>query len=527
MGEKGPKEGLYKFYVIGLLWVICVVVSYYFHFVLKTNIIFTHLFYLPIVLTSWWFRRKGIWITAIFGLILVIMHILSPVEASVWGDVVRAFMFVIVGTAVAILSENSYILQSRIREYGKNLEQKVKDRTVALLKLDKKSRELNLEINERIQIEEALRDNEKNLETILETMNEGYWSIDNETITLDVNPCMCRILGRGKEEVIGRKIYEFIDSENVDIFGKQISLRDKGEQSIYEIVLLRPDDSKVSCIFAATPRYENGAKVGSFAIVQDITERKKTEKELQDAYSNLKKAKEEAEHANQMKSIFLASMSHELRTPLNSIIGFTGILLQGLTGELTDEQKKQLRMVYASSKHLLSLINDLLDVSKIESGELKLHFTEFNLNKTGREMMAVFVPKAKKKGIKLICDVPDINLVSDERRFKQILLNLVSNAVKFTEKGEVEVKGTIKKDKDIEITVRDTGTGIKKEDIHKLFEPFKQLEYTFPNEKGTGLGLHLTKNLVQLLNGDIRVKSKCGKGKGSKFIVTFPLNYEG
>jgi len=399
VGRKRPKEELYKFFVVGFLWFVCVVISYYFHFILKTDIVFTHLFYLPIVLSGWWFRHKGIWIIAIFGLTLVIMHILSPVEASVWDDVLRASMFIVVGTAVAILSENSYILRSKIQEYSKNLEQKVKDRAVVLLKLDEKNKELKNEIAERI----------------------------------------------------------------------------------------------------------------------------KTEETLENTYVNLKKAKEAAEYANQMKSIFLASMSHELRTPLNSIIGFTGILLQGLAGELNDEQKKQLGMVYASSKHLLSLINDLLDISKIESGELKLYLTEFNLSKTGKEIIATFVSKAEKKGIRLTWDVPDINVVSDERRFKQILLNLVSNAIKFTEKGEVEVKGIVK-NKGIKIIVRDTGAGIKKEDIHKLFEPFSQLEYTVSNEKGTGLGLHLTKNLVQFLNGDIRVESEYGKG--SKFIFTLPLKYK-
>lgn len=399
MGEKRPKEELYKFFAVGFLWFVCVVVSYYFHFILKTDIVFVHFFYIPVILTSWWFRRKGIWITAIFALMLMIMCILSPVEASVWDDVVRVFMLVVVGTAIAILSENSYILRSKIQGYSKNLEQKVKDRAVVLLKLDEKNKELEHEIDERI----------------------------------------------------------------------------------------------------------------------------KTEETLENAYVNLRKAKEEAEYANQMKSIFLASMSHELRTPLNSIIGFTGILLQGLPGKLNDEQEKQLGMVYASSKHLLSLINDLLDISKIESGELKLHLTEFSLGKTGKEIKVAFMPMVKKKGMKFICDVPDINVVSDERRFKQILLNLVSNAIKFTEKGEVEVKGIVK-NKGIKIIVRDTGTGIKKEDIHKLFEPFSQLEYTVSNEKGTGLGLHLTKDLIRILNGDIRVESEYGKG--SKFIVTFPLKYK-
>lgn len=224
-----------------------------------------------------------------------------------------------------------------------------------------------------------------------------------------------------------------------------------------------------------------------------------------------------------MKSIFLASMSHELRTPLNSIIGFTGIILQGLAGELNEEQKKQLKMVYGSSKHLLALINDLLDISKIESGELEPELEEFNLADAGIEVRDSLKPKAEDKALKLIWDMPNINVVSDERRFKQILVNLVNNAIKFTQAGEVEVKA-IEKDKNIEVIVKDTGVGIKKEDIHKLFAPFAQLEYTVSEEKGTGLGLYLVKNLVQLLNGKIMVESEYGKG--STFTFTLPIRYE-
>ena len=237
----------------------------------------------------------------------------------------------------------------------------------------------------------------------------------------------------------------------------------------------------------------------------------------------LREAKEEAVRANQMKSVFLASMSHELRTPLNSIIGFTGIILQGLAGELNEEQKKQLKMVYGSSKHLLALINDLLDISKIESGELEPELEEFNLADAGIEVRDSLKPKAEDKALKLIWDMLDINVVSDERRFKQILVNLVNNAIKFTQAGEVEVKA-IEKDKNIEVIVKDTGVGIKKEDIHKLFAPFAQLEYTVSEEKGTGLGLYLVRNLVQLLNGKILVESEYGKG--STFTFTLPIKYE-
>ena len=257
---------------------------------------------------------------------------------------------------------------------------------------------------------------------------------------------------------------------------------------------------------------------------REVIERKRAEEDVKKYAEQLEQVNIRLQEMDRLKSIFLASMSHELRTPLNSIIGFTGIILQGITGELNDEQKKQLEMSYGSAKHLLSLINDLLDISKIESGELEPDIEEFNIAKAGIEIRDSLKPKAEEKGLEFICDIPDINIFSDKRRFGQILLNLVNNALKFTEKGKVEVK-VVKKDGDIEVIVRDTGIGIKKEDFHKLFQPFVQLEYTISGEVGTGLGLYLTKNLVQLLKGRIQMESEYRKGSTFTFIL--PIEHRG
>jgi len=284
----------------------------------------------------------------------------------------------------------------------------------------------------------------------------------------------------------------------------------------------------------------NEVKKKNEELLKILDERKKMWEELRNAHTSLKmakaevdrkvrrrtqqfqKAKEEAERANQMKSIFLASISHELRTPLNSIIGFTGIVLQGFAGELNDEQKKQLGMSYESARHLLSIINDLLDINKIESGELKPDIKEFNIAEAGIGIRNSLKIMAEGKGLELIFNIPDINVTSDKRRVEQILLNLVSNAIKFTEKGRVEVKAH-KRDENIEVMVKDTGIGIKKEDFHKLFQPFVQLEYTITEEAGTGLGLYLTKNLVQLLKGRIQMESEYRKGSTFTFIL--PIRY--
>jgi len=267
------------------------------------------------------------------------------------------------------------------------------------------------------------------------------------------------------------------------------------------------------------------------------TERKHVEEALQKAHDELevKVAERTAELAqanirlqelDRLKSIFLASTSHELRTPLNSIIGFTGIMLQGMSGEITEEQRKQLAMVKNSANHLLSLINDILDISKIEAEKVELMLKEFSLNTVVREVVEAFSPKAREKGLELLMEVPEgIMLFSDRRRIKQVLMNLVSNAVKFTDQGSVNIATRVPGDDNLEIRVIDTGIGIKQDDINKLFAPFQQIDVSLTKKhEGTGLGLHLTKKLVTLLGGDISAKSEYGRG--SEFTFTIPLRYK-
>ena len=242
-------------------------------------------------------------------------------------------------------------------------------------------------------------------------------------------------------------------------------------------------------------------------------------KELEQANSRLKRA-------DQLKSVFLASMSHELRTPLNSIIGFTGILLMELAGKLNTEQKKQLNLVKNSANHLLNMINDILDISKIEAGRVDLSPEKFLLDDVINEVAEIFSNQAAQKGLELIVNIPEkIFLFSDMRRIKQILINLVSNAVKFTNQGRITVTGTILPDERIEISVADTGIGIKEESMDKLFNPFQQVDMNLTKQfEGTGLGLYLCKSLVNLLGGEISAKSEYKKGSVFTFIL--PLQYK-
>lgn len=240
--------------------------------------------------------------------------------------------------------------------------------------------------------------------------------------------------------------------------------------------------------------------------------------------AQLAEAMEKAKEADRLKSAFLATMSHELRTPLNSIIGFTGIILQGLAGPLNEEQKKQLGMVQNSARHLLALINDVLDLSKIEAGELKLSKQEFDLRESLRKVFQMVAPMAEKKGLAMSLELDDgvSQITADQRRLEQILLNLLNNAIKFTEKGSVKV-ACICDGNEYLVSVSDTGIGIKPEEIPTLFQPFHQIDTGLTRKhEGTGLGLSICKKLITMMGGTIHVTSRWGEG--STFTVRFPKN---
>lgn len=230
-----------------------------------------------------------------------------------------------------------------------------------------------------------------------------------------------------------------------------------------------------------------------------------------------------AESADRLKSAFLATMSHELRTPLNSIIGFTGILLQNLVGPLNEEQHKQLKMVQGSANHLLELINDVLDISKIEAGQVDIHKAQFDFGQAAQHSIEKITPLAEKKGLMVTCSGVDRPLLlnSDQRRVEQVLINLLNNAVKFSDRGEVALQVEQLTD-EIVVTVRDTGIGIAADQLQNLFLPFRQIDSGLTRQyEGTGLGLSICKRLVELLGGEIEVKSELGKG--SQFIFTLPF----
>ena len=229
------------------------------------------------------------------------------------------------------------------------------------------------------------------------------------------------------------------------------------------------------------------------------------------------------EEASRHKSEFLANMSHELRTPLNAIIGFSEVLTERMFGELTEKQDEYLRDIYASGQHLLSLINDILDLSKIEAGRMELDPSDFDLSAAIDNAVMLVRERAGRRGIRLGREIEDRvgTIRGDERKVKQVLLNLLSNALKFTpEGGQVDVRAAVS-DGLAEVSITDTGTGIAPEDQEAIFEEFRQVGTADKKVEGTGLGLALARKFIELHGGRITVKSRLGEG--STFTFTLPL----
>ena len=280
-------------------------------------------------------------------------------------------------------------------------------------------------------------------------------------------------------------------------------------------------------------RDPQGRVIGQVAVAHDIRRLKEVEQELQEgkAALELKVAERterleqivaELQRADRLKSEFLATMSHELRTPLNSIIGFTEMVKEEMSGPLNDVQKTQLGVAHASARHLLGLISDLLDLSRIEAGRTELQPEWFNAPALFTELVRTVEPLAqrKKMEVKKEIDLP-MKLHADRKKLFQVILNLLSNAVKFTDKGEVWLSAKVR-DGCLQVAVQDTGVGIREQDVEHLFEAFRQVEgSTKKRYEGTGLGLYLSRKLVELMGGEIGVESAFGTG--SKFHFSVPV----
>jgi len=402
------------------------------------------------------------------------------------------------------------------------------------------------DVSEQKNMEETLKASERKYRELMMLANSIIlrWSCDGRITFL--NEFGQRFFGYAEAEILGRHVVGTIVPENETTQRNLRSLMEeilsdprKFERNINENMRRNGERIWIDWTNKAVLD-EQGQIKEVLSIGSDITDRKLAAEQIRRLNDDLRRnaevleqrvaertaelvvARDQAESADRIKSAFLATMSHELRTPLNSIIGFTGILLQGLAGPLNDEQRKQMTMVQGSSRHLLALINDVLDISKIEAGQLELSLSSFELSPSIEKMVQLVSPLAEKKGITLCMDIADdvATVTSDQRRLEQILLNLLNNAVKFTEKGYVRISCRSDND-DYLFSVSDTGIGIQPEELQDLFQPFHQIDTGLSRKhEGTGLGLSICKKLLDMLGGSIGVESQWGRG--STFTVRFP-----
>lgn len=326
---------------------------------------------------------------------------------------------------------------------------------------------------------------------------------------------------RKVEEVVGKNISELMDAKQAASIMQEYQqiLKHKKSVHIKDLKVIRKDGTVFWADSFRYPFTSIDNKIDYLLIVAtDITHRIKAEEDL-------RIAKETAESANIAKSRFLANMSHELRTPLNAIIGFSEVLYDSLFGELNPKQIKYVGNILNSGKHLLQLINDILDLAKIEAGKLELDYSLFEPETAIEDILDIIKALASKKDIKVYRQLPFPlpQIYADKAKFKQILFNLLSNAVKFTPNGGSVTIYAEESGKDIIISIQDTGIGIDEIDIPRIFKEFVQLDSSYArNQEGTGLGLSLTLKLVKMHGGEIHVKS-AGAGKGTTFYVSLPI----
>ncbi len=376
---------------------------------------------------------------------------------------------------------------------------------------------LAIEASERKAAQEALRQSERQFRAIFQRSSIGIGLVDMKARIFDTNPALSQILGYSPQELCGKRFTDIICRQAGDLELYKRLLSGIEERLEMERQFFHRHGHLVWTLLNVSLITNRHGKPKFFlAMIEDISKRKQTELQLL-------ASKEAAEAGSRAKSQFLATMSHELRTPLNAIMGLSQFLQQEIVGDLNDQQKKYIDCIYQSGEHLLALINDILDLSKVEAGKEELILSKLHIQDLCNYVISTVRDRALEKGLQLKTKIdPQAEIcIADDRRLKQILLNLLTNAIKFTPEGKVSLEVT-KVRRGITFTVIDTGIGIASEELEFLFTPFKQLDSRLNRQyEGTGLGLALTRKLARLHGGDLTLEST--EGKGSRFTLFLPV----
>jgi PAS domain S-box-containing protein len=367
---------------------------------------------------------------------------------------------------------------------------------------------------------EHLAGSEARFRSLVQSSSDVITLVDAEGMVTYQSPAVEHVLGARLPGIVGQRADRWVHRDDRARFWQCLARAADEPFSQFEMRVRHADGTFRTVETVATDLRSEPA-VGAIVLnTRDITDRKLAESEL-------RRKNTELERVSRAKDTFLASMSHELRTPLNAVIGFTGTLLMQLPGPLTDDQDRQLRIVERNAKHLLTIINDMLDLAKIESGEMHVEISEVRVDEVVRSVVQTLQPLASEKELALDTALPSgaVLLRSDARALQQILLNLVSNAIKFTERGGVRVRLAVSPAA-ATLTVADTGVGISEDDLGRIFDAFDRgSDARRSSKEGTGLGLHISRRLAELIGAELSARSEVGRG--STFTLRIPTRRVG
>lgn len=387
-------------------------------------------------------------------------------------------------------------------------------------------------------VEEKLLNAAQEWRKTFDSITDFIFVRDNNCNIKRSNKAFAGLFKMSPKEIIGKKTYELFHKTFDSSYTSAVEEVKKNTTPI--TIELEEINLEIFLEITISPVYDkNGNNTSTVSYLKNITRRKKAEEEIikyrdhleeivKERTTELEISRNEAQEANLAKSKFIATMNHELRTPLNSIIGFSKLLHKGFFGSINDKQKEALSDILSSSRHLLNLINDILDIAKVEAKKMELHISNVNVSDLIRNNTFIIKEQCMQMKLKLCFEVDRIlpGIQADEQKLKQSLYNLISNAVKFTPEGGEITIGAYPEDKSMVIFVRDTGIGIEEKDRDKIFSSFQQIDSALSRKyEGTGLGLALSKSFIELHGGRMWFESK-GKDKGSTFFMSIPMTRE-